>query len=64
MEGKRERAEKIGQSVVACAMDLLDKLCEGEPKAVRNMAWAMLATRMMFSGGMGSYFTLPPIDEV
>ena len=64
MDSKMEKAERISKCVEACAEELLDKLCEGEPKAVRNMAWAMLATRMMFSGGMGSYFTLPPIDEV
>lgn len=62
MEGKRERAEKIGQSVVACAMDLLDKLCEGELEGVREIAGAMLAARMM-SCAMGDCFQLPPLDE-
>lgn len=64
MESMMGKAERISKSVEACAEELLDKLCEGEPKALRNMAWTMLATRMGFSGGMGSYFTLPPIDEV
>lgn len=64
MENMMYKAERISKSVEACAEELLDKLCEGEPKALRNMAWTMLATRMGFSGGMGSYFTLPPIDEV
>ena len=64
MDSKMEKAERISKSVEACAEELMDKQCEGEPKAVRNMAWAMLATRMMFSGGMGSYFSIPPIDEV
>ena len=59
-----EKAERISKCVEACAEELLDKLCEGEPKALRNMAWTMLATRMGFSGGMGSYFIIPPIDEV
>ena len=64
MESMIEKAERISKSVEACAEELLDRLCEGEPKALRNMAWTMLATRMGFSGGMGSNFTLPPIDEV
>lgn len=64
MESMMDKAERISKSVEACAEELLDKLCEGEQKALRNMAWTMLATRMGFSGGMGSYFTLPPIDEV
>ena len=59
-----EKAERISLSVEACAEELMDKLCEGEPQALRNMTWTMLATRMGFSGGMGNYFTLPPIDEV
>ena len=59
-----EKAERISLSVEACAEELMDKLCDGEPKALHNMAWTMLATRLGFSGGMGSYFTLPPIDEV
>lgn len=63
MEGKRERAERIGQSVVACAMDLLDKLCEGEPDGVREMAKAMMATRMITSCAWGDCFTLPPLDD-
>ena len=64
MESMMDKAERISKSVESCAEELLDKLCEGEPKALRNMAWTMLATRLGFSGGMGSYFTLPPIDEV
>ena len=64
MESMMAKAERISKSVETCAEELLDKLCEGEPKALRNMAWAMLATRIGFSCGMGSYFTLPPIDEV
>ena len=64
MDSKMEKAERISLSVEACAEELMDKLCEGEPKALRNMAWKMLATRMGFSGGMGSCFILPPIDEV
>ena len=59
-----DEAEKISISLEQAVEWMLDKLCEGEPKAVRNMAWTMLATRMGFSGGMGSYFILPPIDEV
>lgn len=59
-----EKAERISQSVEACAEELLEKLCEGEPKQVRDMAWTMLATRMGFSGGAGEYFALPPLDEV
>ena len=64
MESMMEKAERISKSVEACAEELLDKLCDGEPKALRNMAWTMFATRMGFSGGIGSFFTLPPIDEV
>ena len=64
METTMEKAERISKAVEACAEDLLDKLCEGESKAVRSMAWTMLATRMGFSGGMGSCFVLPPIDEI
>lgn len=63
MESKRERAEQIGQSVAACAMDLLDKLCEGEPEGVRDMARAMMATRMLTSCVWGDCFQLPPLDE-
>lgn len=63
MEGKQERAEKIGQSVVACAMDLLDKLCEGEPDGVRDMAKAMMAKRMLTYCAWGDCFTLPPLDD-
>ena len=59
-----EKAEQISKAVEACAEELLDKLCDGESKAVRSMAWTMLATRMGFSGGMGSCFVLPPIDEI
>ena len=63
MESMMEKAERISKSVEACAEELLDKLCEGESKAVRNMAWTMLVTRMGFSGGMGDCFVLPPIEE-
>ena len=63
MEGKRERAEKIGQSVVACAMDLLDKLCEGEPDGVRDMARTVMATSMLTFCPWGDCFTLPPLDD-
>lgn len=63
MEGKRERAERIGQSVVSCAMDLLDKLCEGEPEGVRDMARAVMATRMLTFCAWGDYFHLPPLDD-
>jgi hypothetical protein len=59
-----EKAEQISKAVEACAEELLDKLCEGESKEVRDMAWTMLATRMGFSGGMGSFFVLPPLDEI
>ena len=54
----------ISKCVEACAEELLDKLCEGESKAVRDMAWTMLATRMGFSGGMGDCFVLPPVAEI
>ncbi len=63
METKKEKAERISKAVEACAEELLDKLCEGEDRAVRNMAWTMLATLMGFSGGLGDCFVLPPIDE-
>lgn len=59
-----EKAERISKAVEACAEELMDKLCEGESKEVRDMAWTMLATRMGFSGGMGSCFVLPPLDEI
>lgn len=64
METTMEKAERISKAVEACAEELLDKLCEGENKAVRSMAWTMLATRMGFSGGAGSCFVLPPLDEI
>ena len=59
-----ENAEQISKAVEACAKELLDKLCEGESKEVRDMAWTMLATRMGFAGGAGDRFVLPPLDEV
>ena len=64
METTTEKAERISKAVEACAEELLDKLCEGESKAVRSMAWTMLATRMGFSGGVGDRFVLPPLTEV
>lgn len=64
MENTMEKAERISKTVEACAEELLDKLCEGESKAVRDMAWTMLATRMGFTGGMGDRFVLPPLAEV
>lgn len=64
MENTMEKAERISKTVEACAEELLDKLCEGESKAVRDMAWTMLATRMGFTGGMGDRFVLPPLTEV
>ena len=57
------KAEQISKSVEACAEELLDKLCEGEPKEVRETAWTMLITRMGFSGGMGDCFVLPALEE-
>lgn len=63
MDTKMEKAERISKCVEACAEELLDKLCEGESKAVRDMAWTMLATRMGFSGGMGDCFILPPVAD-
>jgi hypothetical protein len=59
-----EKAEQISKAVEACAEELLDKLCEGESNEVRDMAWTMLATRIGFSGGMGNFFVLPPLDEI
>lgn len=64
MESKMKKAEQISIAVEACAEELLDKLCEGENKAVRDMAWTMLVTRMGFAGGIGDYFVLPPLDEL
>ncbi len=64
METTMEKAERISKAVEACAEELLDKLCEGERKDVRDMAWTMLATRMGFSGGVGDRFVLPPLAEV
>ena len=63
MDARMEKAERISKCVEACAEELLDKLCEGENKAVRDMAWTMLVTRMGFSGGMGDCFVLPPIES-
>lgn len=57
-------AEHISESAEACVDDLMYKLCEGEPKAVRDMAYSMLATRLVFACGMSEYFTLPPLDEI
>ena len=64
METTMEKAERISKCVEACAEELLDKLCEGENKTVRDMAWSMLVTRMGFAGGIGDYFVLPPLDEL
>lgn len=64
MGSKMEKAEQISNAVEACAEELLDKLCQGESKVVRDMAWTMLVTRMSFTGGMGDYFVLPPLDEL
>lgn len=64
METTMEKAERISKAVEACAEELLDKLCEGERKDVRDMAWTMLATRIGFSGGVGDRFVLPPLAEV
>lgn len=56
-------AERISRSAEACMADLLDKLCEGEPDGIREMAWAMLAARMFSSCAMVDCFQLPPLDE-
>lgn len=63
MESKRERAERISQIVEANIVDLLDKLCDGEPDCVRDVAWGMLATRIAFRSGRGECFVLPPLDD-
>ncbi|MBR3764786.1 MAG: hypothetical protein IKK57_09605 [Clostridia bacterium] len=57
------KAERISESVEANVNDLLDKLCEGEPDGVREMAGAMLATRLITSCAWGDCFQLPPLDE-
>lgn len=58
-----QRAEEISRAVEDSAAELLDKLCEGEPRAVREMAWTMLATSLVFSAGYGDCFILPPLEE-
>lgn len=60
---KMEKAERISKVVEACAAELLDKLCEGEPEQVRRIAWTMFATRVAFGDGLGSCFVLPPVEE-
>lgn len=55
-----EKAERISLSVEACAEELLDKLCEGDPEQVRSMAWTMFVTRVAFANGQGDRFVLPP----
>lgn len=59
-----EAAEKISKSMEDAAGALLDKLCEGEPEQVRRIAWDMFVTRVAFANGKGSYFVLPPLEEV
>lgn len=56
-------AERISKNAEACIDDLLDKLCEGEPDGVREMAGSMLATRLITSYAWGDRFQLPPLDE-
>lgn len=60
---KMEKAERISKVVEACAAELLDKLCEGEPEQVRLAAWSMFLTRAAFADGKGAYFVLPPLVE-
>ena len=64
MENMMYKAERISKSVEACAEELLDKLCEGEPEQVRRIAWDMFVTRIAFANGQGDRFVLPPLDEV
>ena len=63
METTMEKAERISKAVEACAEELLDKLCEGESKEVRDMAWTMVATRIAFRSGRGDCFALPPLED-
>lgn len=56
-------AEKMSRALEQEAQALLDKLCEGEPGEVRQIAWDMFATRVAFANGKCDCFILPPLDE-
>lgn len=57
------KAARISESIEANIVDLIGKLCDGEPREVRSMVWDMVAVRMSMLSGNGDCFVLPPIDE-
>lgn len=58
------QALRISESVEANIADLIDKMCDGEPREVRGMVWSMVATRIAFRSGRGDCFRLPALEEV
>lgn len=56
-------AEKMSISLEENALALLDKMCEGQPAEVRQIAWDMFVTKVAFANGKGDCFVLPPLDE-
>lgn len=56
-------ADKISKSLEESAAALLDKLCEGEPEEVRQIAWDMFVTRLAFANGKSDWFVLPPLED-
>lgn len=55
--------EKISNALEENAAALLDKMCEGEPEQVRQIAWDMFVTKVAFANGKCDCFQLPPLDE-
>lgn len=55
--------EKISNALEENAAALLDKMCEGEPEQVRQIAWDMFVTRVAFANGKCDCFLLPPLEE-
>lgn len=58
------QAERITKSVEGNIVDLIGKLCEGEPPEVKSAVWTMLTTRMAFRSGHGDCFILPPLEDL
>lgn len=58
------KADRISRDVEACARELMDKLCDGEPAQIGRLAWTLMAVRMSRYTTSGEHFQLPPLEEV
>lgn len=58
------KATEISGIIEENISDLIGKLCEQEPREVRDLVWNLVGTRMAFLTGRGECFVLPPLDEL